>query len=238
MRSRKAFTLIEMLAVISIMLILMTVTFGMFRLFAERTGPDAVMSQIQAVIHSARDYAVSSGEVAGVFFYSYEPDTNNPFQTVQSTPRQPLEGTLIKILRWNASPPGCFEEIPGYRPISLGNQTYVIREMPDVSNLMSGLQDLDRDNPNPADAVRWRQYEQKVMEEVSRHVFSGGAGTPLDTAVFYIEFGPAGYPPGTPKRAANTVQNGMTIVKVAGRRVTAYGFYQLNTNTGTRIFFE
>lgn len=232
MRSRKAFTLIEMLAVISIMLILMTVTFGMFRLFAERTGPDAVMSQIQAIIHSARDYATSNGQVAGVFFYAYEPDVSNPFLAQAG---RPLEGTLIRILRWENN---AFVEIPGYRPISLGNQTYVVREMPDVSSLMSGLPTLNRDNPDPSAAVQWRQYEQKVMEEVSRHVFSGGSSTQLDTAVFYIEFGPAGYPPGTPKQSASMVQNGMTIVKVAGRRVTAYGFYQLNTNTGTRMLFE
>lgn len=39
MVSRKAFTLVEMLAVVAILLVLLSATLGMFNLFAGQSGP-------------------------------------------------------------------------------------------------------------------------------------------------------------------------------------------------------
>ena len=68
MRTRKAFTLIEMLAVIGIMLVLMVATFGAFSLFAERMGPGEAQATLQGYLNGARAYAAANGVKTRVEF--------------------------------------------------------------------------------------------------------------------------------------------------------------------------
>lgn len=230
MRSKNAFTLVEMLAVVGIMLVLMSVAFGVFSLFAERSSPEAAAAIIQAVLNNARDYAASNGVRTGIFFYAYEPDRANPFQA-QSTQ---LESTIIRMMRWPADRDG-FEDIPGRIPVRLPERVYILKNLP-TRGPGAAPPVKDPKSMTPEDMVKWRQYEQDILAAIQQHeALSGGD---VDSEVFYLEFGPAGYPPATPRNPRKVIQNGLTIVKLAGPRVTAYAFYPLNTNTGTRLIFE
>ena len=231
MRSRNAFTLVEMLAVISIMLVLMTVTFGVFRTFAEQTGPDAALARIQAVLNGARSYAATSGRDTRIMFKSRS----------KANPGEMLEGstlTLQEYYYYEANNTWDWRGIPGSRPVAFHDRVYVCNGLPPDVGGMAPASVANRTNPTPQDIVRWRDYEQRVLGEVGKWAMSGDK---LDTKhdEFYIEFCPAGFPPVRP-RTDNmpVVENGLTIVKVARRRVTAYAFYAINTNTGTRLIFE
>ena len=231
MRSRNAFTLVEMLAVISIMLVLMTVTFGVFRTFAEQTGPDAALARIQAVLNGARSYAATSGRDTRIMFKSRS----------RANPSEMLEGstlTLQEYYYYEANNTWDWRDVPGTRPVAFHDRVYVCNGLPDNLTKVGGKAPANRTNPTPEDIVWWRDYEQQVLKDVRDHAMSGEK---LDTEhdEFYIEFCPAGFPPVRP-RTDNmpVVENGLTIVKVARRRVTAYAFYAINTNTGTRLIFE
>jgi len=228
MRSRNAFTLVEMLAVIGIMLVLMTVTFGMFRLFAERTGPDAAMARIQAFLNGARSHAAATGRDTRVEFKSR--DTRNDM----------MEGSTLTLQEYyyNASSTTWdWRNVPGSRSLGFRDRTYVCRGLPNVGSVTPPAQ-VDPRDPRPEDVASWRQYEQQVLRKVESHVLSGNE-LKTEHDEFYIEFCPAGFPPARPRtRDADIVRDGLTIAQVAARRVTSHAFYALNINTGTRLVFE
>jgi len=229
MRSRNAFTLVEMLAVISIMLVLMTVTFGVFRTFAERTGPEAALARIQAVLNGARSYAATSGRDTRIMFRSRS----------RANPSEMLEGSTLTFQEYYCDEDGNagWRDVPGSRPVAFHDRVYVCNGLPNVGG-MAPASVADKTNPTPQDIVRWRDYEQRVLGKVQQYAMSGEK---LDTKhdEFCIEFCPAGFPPARPRTDdMPVVESGLTVVKVARKRVTAYAFYAINTNTGTRLIFE
>ncbi len=226
MQSRNAFTLVEMLAVIGIMLILMTVSFGMFRLFAERTGPEAGLARIQAVINGARAYAATSGRYTRVTF------------KFRGTGNKVMEGSTLTVEEcYEVGNTWDWRAVPGSSPLAFHDRVYVCQGLPQGGAAAPGAV-ANRSNPNPSEIVRWREYEQAVLEDVEDHALSGDK---LDTKHdgFCIEFCPAGFPPAKPRTTdMPVIDGGLTLVKVARGRVTTYAFYMINTNTGTRLIFE
>jgi len=225
--------LVEMLAVISIMLVLMTVTFGVFRTFAERTGPEAALARIQAVLNGARDYAATSGR-----------DTRIKFRCEDDRSKM-LEGSTLTLQEYYCDQDGNawqWRDVPGTRPVAFHDRVYVCNGLPDNLPNVGGKAPANRTNPTPQDIVWWRDYEQQVLGRVQQYAMSGDKLKP-DHDEFCIEFCPAGFPPARPRSLSPpddmpVVEDGLTIVKVARGRVTAYAFYAINTNTGTRLIFE
>ena len=120
MRSRNAFTLVEMLAVISIMLVLMTVTFGVFRTFAERTGPDAALARIQAVLNGARSYAATSGRDTRIMF------------RCKDNGGEMLEGSTLTFQEYyEVNNTWDWRDVPGTRPVAFHDRVYVCNGLPE-----------------------------------------------------------------------------------------------------------
>jgi len=221
--------LVEMLAVISIMLVLMTVTFGVFRTFAERTGPEAVLARIQAVLNGARDYAATSGRDTRIMFRCKDDRS------------EMLEGSTLTFQEYYCDQDGNawqWRDVPGSRPVAFHDRVYVCNGLPENLPSVGGMAPADRTNPTQQDIVRWRDYEQQVLGKVQQYAMSGEK-LKDEHDEFCIEFCPAGFPPARPRTDdMPVVENGLTVVKVTRRRVTAYAFYAINTNTGTRLIFE
>ncbi len=232
MRSKNGFTLVEMLAVVSIMLVLMTVTFGIFRLFAERTGPDSAVARIQAFINGARSHAAATGRDTRIKFRS-RPESGGS---------EMLEGSTLVLQEYYYNTRDSqwdWRDVPGTLPHMLGTHVYVCKGLPDVGGIAPPAP-ADRLNPTINEITRWRQYEQEVLDKVADHAMSGTKLKP-EHDMFFIEFCPAGFPPVRPRTTqaeGPMVQGGLTIVQVAGRTVTGHAFYAINTNTGTRLIFE
>ncbi len=229
MRSRNAFTLVEMLAVISIMLVLMAVTFGVFRTFAERTGPDSALARIQAVLNGARSYAATSGR-----------DTRIMFRCEDNGGKM-LEGSTLALQEYyyyEDNNTWDWRDVPGSRPVAFHERVYVCNGLPNNLPTVGGMAPADKTKPTPQDIVRWRDYEQQVLGKVGEWAMAGEKLKP-EHDEFCIEFCPAGFPSARPRTDdMPVVENGLTVVKVARGRVTAYAFYAVNTNTGTRLIFE
>ena len=228
MPRQTAFTLVEMLAVVAIMLILMVATFGMFNLFAERVGPESTAATLQALMSGARDYAASNSVYTRVVFRCTDSAGT-------------ADGSILTI---EYLPPGSTswasgkQEIRGRSPLALHNQMYVMKEIPSLSVTVPAVPS-DPKTLTPDQIKAWRDYDKGILDAVTAHALSGGT---LKTTVFYMEFDPAGYTRTQSIDAsvpvANLVQDGLTIVKVVGVRVTAYKLYPLNMNTGTLLVFE
>ena len=221
--------MVEMLAVISIMLVLMTVTFGVFRTFAERAGPDAALARIQAVLNGARSYAATSGRDTRIVFRSRSRS--------RADRSEMLEGSTLTFQEYyyyEDNNTWDWRDVPGSRPVAFHDRVYVCNGLPNnLPNVPA-----HKTNPTPQDIVEWRDYEQRVLKDVRDHAMSDEKLKPEHDG-FYIEFCPAGFPPARPKTEdMPVVENGLTVVKVARGRVTAYAFYAINTNTGTRLIFE
>lgn len=230
MRRQAAFTLVEMLAVIAIMLILMTASFGMFSLFSEQIGPESVLATVQALMNGARDYAATNGVSARLLFETTEANSSSTL----------LDGTRITMQRWSRADTR-WESIPGRRSMDLHGNMFVLKEIPTVSNLATNLpHNTNRTNPTPEDIEKWKEFERAVRDKVQEHGLSGGKPKSEHNG-FVIEFGPSGYPP-VPGRGHTKsepiVEDGLTIIRVVGEEVKGYAFYPINTNTGTRLVFE
>jgi len=230
MRSKNAFTLVEMLAVVGIMLVLMTVTFGIFNLFAERTGPDAAMARIQAFLNAARGHAAASGR-----------DTRIQFKFKDAGGKM-MDGSTLTLQEYYYNPGNstwAWRDVPGTSSLAFRDHVYVCYGLPNVGG-MAPSAPINPMKPSPSDVARWQRYEQDVLARVENYALSG-AELKAQHDGFYIEFCPAGFPPARPRTTpadGPIVQDGLTIVEVAGRRVTGHAFYALNTNTGTRLVFE
>jgi len=244
MQRCRAFTLVEMLAVVSIMLILLGVSYAVLSSLAQQSGPEAVLATIQAAIHNARDYAASAGTPARIEFRFTDPTATNP------GPDDQMPSSTVRLQYWSDE----FDEwvnVPGRGAVALPQGIYVCKGIPSVSQLPPSM-------PNdPADVTdqqveQWQAYEQEVLDDIGEHAFQGGSGPGLKNEhdKFYIIYGPQGYPISSNRLSAldpdidpskvldGSGSNGLTIVHVGGTRVTAYAFYLWNQNTGTRLVFE
>ncbi len=237
MRRKAAFTLVEMLAVIAIMLVLMTATFGMFSMFAEQTGPESVLSIVQAVMNGARDYAASNGVSVRVLFETTNEGSNDV-----------IDGTRMIVQRWSAID-DRWEIIPGRRPVELHGGMYILNGIPTGISGGGSLPTTSRTNPSADDIKAWRDYEKGVRAKVHTHAFSSGGGLKgTKHNGFCIEFGPSGYPP-VPGHGHTPLDRvgemGLTVIRaVIGEggpgksTVASYAFYPINASTGTRLVFE
>ena len=230
MRTRKAFTLIEMLAVIGIMLVLMVATFGAFSLFAERMGPGEAQATLQGYLNGARAYAAANGVQTRVEF-----SVNIVKNDKGGTGPSMQDGTVVTI---KYLPPEITSDtasdwrgIPGTNRLTLGNGIFVIKgipQMPPRPALIAGQVDI----------AGWRKYEKDARAEVTTAVRNKMAAmTP--TNLPYIQFDPAGYL----VDEGSTVVPGLTIVKVVGgdwstAQVSQYRFFLLNAFSGTRLVFD
>ncbi len=223
MRRRDAFTLVEMLAVVSIMLLLLGAAYGIFATLTQQTGPESVLVTLQAAIHNARDYAAANGVSARVLFRSKGPTGN------------PLESTVL-VLQHLPPEADDFEDIPGRQPIAMPPGLYVCNGFPSGAAPTPPAVSSDG-RVSETQARQWEQYERSLMQWVGDE-FLSGSNLRADQDRFCIEFGPAGYPPPEPQSSEDIASRGLTILQVTGQRVLGYAFYTMNPNTGTRLVFE
>ena len=224
MKSRKAFTLAEMLAVIGIMLVLMVATFGVFGLFAQRMGPDSALATIQAMLNGARDYAATNGVLTRVWF--------------SADALKPEDGTTM-TLQYKAPGGTGWMAVRGRAPVSLKDRMFVCRDMP-TSLPPPPTVASDARVVSEADVNAWKGHEKKMLDALTTFaLLSDGKLAPTHEK-FYAIFDPAGYLriPDSDPPAAECVLYGLTVVQVGGTRVVAYAFYPINSNTGTRVVFD
>jgi len=237
MRSAIAFTLIELLAVIGIMLILMTATFGVLSMLAQQTAPEAAVSTLQAMLNSARDYAASNGVDTRVVF------------SVDST--KGADGTTMALQYYETDPAKGegWNYARGRKPFAFHDRIYICKGMP---SFVAGNDYDDPGTPlnNTMNAAQkaaaievWNKYRQQLLLGRSKDG-SGGVnnfalanGTLRDNRVkFNVDISPTGYM-NTDVASTGTV-DGFTVVQLGGTRVVGYVFYPLNPNNGTRLLFE
>jgi prepilin-type N-terminal cleavage/methylation domain-containing protein len=237
MNRARGFTLVELLAVIAIMLVLMAATFGAFSVFAERAGPDAILSTIQSYINTARDYASSSGLTTRVFFSA---DTNRP-----------MDGTTIKVRYLPVGVTGTQDsdwvDVAGMKPMTLQEGVYVLKDIRGAlpTPTLSASTSVVGYIPTVTDIQNGRNDEQKLRDFLKTYAY-GASGNTLQQMHqgFFIEVDPSGYLSLNPlSTSGNTgintsVTNGVIVVKMVAGNVTGYAFYPLNANTGTRLVFE
>lgn len=238
MRTRKAFTLVEMLAVIGIMLFLMVAAFGTFSLFAERIGPEEAMATLQGILNGARSYAAANGVDTRVEF-SVSVDPVSPNRVLMQ------DGTVVTIKYLppggTAATPADWKEIPGMNRMTLGNGIFVIKDFPPNLVGMAGL---------PAgDVVRWKQREKDNLDAATTLVKNHMPDfKPRRSNEEWpnIQFDPAGYL--VEDTASGTGPQALTVVQLLGDfdatsgdtqpRVMQYRIYLLNAHSGTRLVFE
>jgi prepilin-type N-terminal cleavage/methylation domain-containing protein len=240
MLAHRGFTLAEMLAVIGIMLILMVATFGVFGVFAERMGPEAAVSTVQAMLNGARDYAASNGDAIFAARIMFTTD-----------PKNSMDGTTMTLQYMPRDDTKQWVTVGNRRPISLGNQVFVCYGLPDLgtvsvpaavdpADLFSGKNVEDK-------MVLWRTYEKDLREKVSTWALATDGLPNTVNQKFYLVFDPTGYMVidanvlqafDSTMNDKNTVQSGLTIIQSAGGKVTGYATYPMNPNTGTRLVFE
>jgi prepilin-type N-terminal cleavage/methylation domain-containing protein len=223
----KAFTLIEMLAVIGIMLVLMVVAFGALSLFSSRLGPDEAVASIQGILNGARSYGAANVVSTRVeFSLNIDPSEMKPIMQ---------DGTVVTIKYLppgsNSQSPGDWREIPGMSRFTMGNGIFVIKGIPVTTGVVV---------PNSVGSdksVQWRDYEKQLLKKVNDTVLPLRINSPWP----YIEFDPIGY---LVENIPSSTQNGMadvqglTVVQVVGTQVTQYKFFLLNSYSGTRIVFD
>lgn len=227
MRTQKAFTLIEMLAVIGIMLVLMVAAFGAFNLFAERLGPDEAVASLQGILNGARGYGASNGVATRVeFSLNLDPAERKPVMQ---------DGTVVTIKylppAGNSQSAADWREIPGMSRLTMGNGIIVIKGIPATTGVAAPT------STGSAQAAQWRTYEGQLLKKVNDTVLPLRTSAPWP----YIEFDPIGYLveslPDSTQRGMADVQ-GLTVVQVVGNQVTQYRFFLLNAHSGTRLVFE
>lgn len=244
MRSPRAFTLVEMLAVVSIMLVLLGVSYGILNSLAQQTGPDAVLVTVQAMVNNARDYAAGRGVPTRVEFRVTEPGTND---------QMPSTAMILQYYTEEFSSTGEWVDVPGRDPVPLPQGLYVCKGFP------STLPQLTLRVPDEADDLtdyqiqQWQSYEQDVLDAVKTHALGAGTSAELkdEHDEFYIVYGPEGYPVAASMLTTLNMQAtevvggtgtsgapGLTIVRVSGTKVSAYTFYVWNQNAGTRLIFQ
>jgi len=242
MRSRRGFTLIEMLAVVSIMLILLGVSYGVLSSLAQQTGPDAVLVTVQAAIHNARDYAAGYGVPTRIEFRFTDPNTDDP-----------MPSSTIRLQCWSDRF-NDWIDMPGREPIALPQGIFVCKGFPN-SLPQTTLRVGSVTNLTEQQVQQWQLHEQEVLDEVAEYALRTGSSELRDVHdEFYIVYGPEGYPVPSSRLSTPYQMNasdvvggggagasgaaGLTLVRVSGTRVSTYAFYLWNQNAGTRMVFE
>ena len=244
MQFHRGFTLTEMLAVIGIMLVLMVATFGMFSVFAERMGPEAAVSTIQAMLNGARDYAASNGDIIRAARVKFTADTaklmDGTTMTLQYLPR---DGTT----QWL--------DVYTRKPISLRNQVFVCFDLPATLGDEAAPVAADPTTMTPEQMeekiTEWQGFQKRLLDRIGLWALSSGT-LKTQNCEFYAVFDPTGYlivddevlktlgsaSSGSMTVTVNAIRNGFTVIQLAAGKVTGYATYPMNPNTGTRLIFE
>jgi len=240
----RAFTLIEMLAVVSIMLILLGVSYAVLSSLAQQRGPEAVVVMVQAMIHNVRDYAAGNGVPARIEFRCTDPNPGSDEQVPSS---------MMRLQYWSEAF-GEWVDVPGRESVPLPKGIYVCKGFP---SSLPGPLSVPGDVADLTDkqVEDWQAYEQEVLDEISKYAFPGGSGPELKNEhdTFYIVYGPEGYPLSDSVKLSNlgnmnssevvggtgtSGAPGLTLIRVSGVHVSSYAFYLWNPNTGTRLVFQ
>ena len=224
-RATKAFTLIELLAVVGIMLLLMTGVFGVFGLLAQEAGPEAAVSTLQAMLNSARDYAASEVKDARVVFSAVDPtDPTDPTKSASST-------TMALQCKTGET----WDYVRGRKPFAFHGRIYICKGMP--SSLPSQpTPAANPAKPTQAEIDAWNNYRKNLLDGVKGFTLQTDGTLKVEHRQFNVTISPTGYMK-TAIDASATV-DGFTVIQVGGTRVIGYVFYPLNPNTGTRLLFE
>ena len=237
MQFHRGFTLTEMLAVIGIMLVLMVATFGMFSVFAERMGPEAAVSTIQAMLNGARDYAASNGDIIRAARVKFTADTAKPMDgTTMTLQYLPRDGTILWL------------DVYTRKPISLRNQVFVCFDLPAALGDVAAPTAFDASEEN---IVLWQTFQKNLLDKIGLWALSSGT-LKTQNCEFYAVFDPTGYlivddevlktlgsaSSGSMTVSVNAIRNGFTVIQLAAGKVTGYATYPMNPNTGTRLIFE
>ncbi len=244
MRTTRAFTLVEMLAVVSIMLVLLGVSYGILNSLAQQAGPDAVLVTVQAMVNNARDYAAGRGVPTRVEFRVTEPGTNT---------QMPSSAMTLQYYTEEFTSAGEWVDVPGRDPVSLPQGIYVCKGFPSTLPQLSLRVPDDAQNLTDQQIQQWQSYEQDVLDAVKDHALGGGTSAKLknDHDEFYIVYSPQGYPVAASMLTTLNMQTGqvvgstgtsgvpgLTIVRISGTKVSTYTFYVWNQNAGTRLIFQ
>jgi len=130
---------------------------------------------------------------------------------------------------------GTERDVLNQRPVKLGKQMYVLKDMPGLSaGDLSGTANPDV-NPTDTQIADWRQKDLAVRKALGGKL----SGTDIN---FYVEFNPTGYMV-VGGSGSDRVRYALTIVRadpnLAGTDgVIAYTVFALNPNTGTALIFE
>jgi prepilin-type N-terminal cleavage/methylation domain-containing protein len=231
MRTKRGFTLAEMMVVIGIMLILMTAAVGILSTLSEQSVTDKAMSEVQAMLNGARDYAASNNVTTQVRF---DADPDNIFY-----------GTVMKLQTLTGN---TWADVPGSE-VKLGFSAIVCRKMPDSLPSPPGVSVSQI--PTDAEVQAWKNYRVSLLAALT--TFAMGNTTPpklktVDTqgfglTQFGVVFDPTGYLATNQNPASEAAQAGdpiyaLTIVQIGGTKVINYAFFPLNAASGTRIYFE
>jgi len=239
MRSKAAFTLTELLAVLAIVLIVVAGSISVWLALAGAAAPGQATAVVQAMLVGAREYAVSNGVMTRVVF-------ENDLAEVERGTTMYFE---YDVNRDPANP--SWERVPRRGSEYAGRQVFVLTGAPNLSSVTVPAEADDAENPDASDVEAWQAYRDKVAEELAKYAFGTANVNPagyLKTGAkfikntqdeFYVTFDATGtLALGLKSEEANPTL--LTIVQVsgAGRRVGEYQFYILNANTGTQLVFE
>ena len=238
MRSKAAFTLTELLAVLAIVLVVVAGSIGVWLTLAGTVAPGQATTVVQAMLVGAREYAVSNGVMTRVVF-------ENDLAEVERGTTMYFE---YDVNRDPAKP--SWERVPRRGSEYAGRQIFVLTGAPNLSSVTVPPVADDAENPDASDVTAWQKYRDDVSKELAEYAFTNvntgylkanaafKPGQPGQNK-FYVTFDPTGtLALGLKSEEANPTL--LTIVQVsgAGRRVGEYQFYILNANTGTQLVFE
>lgn len=236
MKARSGFTLTELVAVVGIMLVLMGGAIGVLMSLAEQRGPDSVLIRIQAMMNAAREYASSHNTQARVRF-------------VNTGDKE--KGTTVELQYRNANGQGGWKDIQGVESWQLERGLLVCRDMP------GSLPTVPSEASDPTDISdakirEWEQYQDNLKKAVGDFFFTGysskvSGGDEVQPAdlksgqdEITVTFAPAGYRAVLTDagEADNEASVALTIIAMAGGRISDFLFYAINANTGTRLVFD
>ena len=226
MKAKAGFTLTELLAVISIGLILVAGSVSVLVTLSGRIGPRQAVSTVQSMLNGARFHAVSDQVKAAAVVFEPEDAGGEHGTKLSIWVARQTSGSGS----WDWEPvPGAEETLPA--------SIFVIN-MP--ANLGSGTP------PSEEDADAWQEHRQNIAEKIDTERSKTAQKT------FCALFRPTGVMlrgsdvtspnlgglPGSIS-TSQVVELGLAVFRVtASDEVSDFVFYPLNVNAGTRLVFE
>ncbi|KPK97917.1 MAG: hypothetical protein AMK75_07160 [Planctomycetes bacterium SM23_65] len=224
-RALRGFTLTELLAVLTIALVLIAGSIGVWVVLAESIGPGQATVVVQAMLVGARDFAVTNSVMTRVVFV-------NDLANVDT-------GTMMYLEYDEMPATNGFQKkrVPGRSPEYAGRQLFVLKGAPNLPPAPSVA--ADERNPDASVVEKWQEYRDDVSGELAKFATGGTGylGNSFSLGEFYVTFDETGTLAADVNPENPSV---LTIIQAPGpgRRVGEYQFYILNSNTGTRLVFE